>query len=93
MNRDDVKNLCLRYLDGDLDPAQAKAFDRLIADSPEAAQLLARLSFFDSCYETTAVLADDYDDGAAIDRLIEQARLDQAHPARKPALKDAAGLL
>lgn len=36
-----LTDICLRYLDGDLTEAEAKDFDRLIAESPDAARVLA----------------------------------------------------
>jgi len=37
-----LSDICLRYLDGDLTQAEAEDFDRLIAESPDAARELAR---------------------------------------------------
>ena len=56
MNRDALKDLCLRYLDGDLSGKEIDDFSQLIAESQEAARLLARLAIFDSRLETTTAL-------------------------------------
>jgi hypothetical protein len=57
VKRDDLKELCLRYLDGDLVDHDASAFSRLVAESPEAARMLARLAIQDTCFESSATLA------------------------------------
>ena len=64
MNQDALKDVCLRYLDRDLSDQELLEFNQLIAESEEAARMLARLSINDSHFEFTTTFA--------INRMTEQ---------------------
>lgn len=56
MNKD-LADRCLRYMDGDLNDQETRAFTRLIAESPEAAQLLAQFAMDEQHFRTTPASA------------------------------------
>lgn len=50
----DLTDLCLRYMDGDLSEQEAQAFSKLIAESPEAARVLSQLAIDEHHFQTTS---------------------------------------
>ena len=58
MNKD-LLETCLRYLDGELTEVELQAFNQLLAESPEAADLLAQLALDEHHYRTTSADNED----------------------------------
>ncbi|MGB0766816.1 MAG: FecR domain-containing protein [Phycisphaeraceae bacterium] len=63
MNRELV-DVCLRYLDGELDAEELAAFERLIVKSPEAADVLSQLALDEEHYRATPYGIDAVDEAS-----------------------------
>jgi hypothetical protein len=82
MSDSDLHDLCLRYLDGSLNEEELQAFNRLIAESEEAAQHLARYAIHDHLFQAALrAYKNKSSDQHRTDRLLaELLRMEQGAP-------------
>lgn len=95
MNSDALRDLCLRYLDGDLTESELEHFDQLIVESKEAARVLACLAINDSRFEvaTAFVLDSEWQENQIQDLIDAMLEVEQYAPLRVVSLDDQVEVL